>query len=236
MPSVSWRVEGSGPHPAGPTITSGHGPGSDGRTRRNARTRRSTFLRGSSVPTVRRNSPDTPTWASSASVAIGSGSGRWSAPPGTTVIRASSTPEVATSAATSRDGTTMCAPRSRTRASAASCHRRPRGVVASGCRRQATSWTVTTSRLRLDRRRVGAASDTECTMSKPSGAWRRPWSQARVRSGPGSREVVTRQAEGRQRVVRAARSGGRSPAGQEREVDRVALRARAASPPSSPRA
>ena len=36
----------------------------------------------------------------------GSGSGRWSAPLGTMVIRAASTPEAATSAATSRDGTT----------------------------------------------------------------------------------------------------------------------------------
>ncbi len=56
-PSASRGRAGSAPHPAGPTTTSGHGPGSEARTCPNARTRRSTFLRGSSVLTVRRNSP-----------------------------------------------------------------------------------------------------------------------------------------------------------------------------------
>ena len=179
-------------------------------------------MRGSSVPTVRRNSPDTPTPASSASVATGSGSGRWSAPPGTMVIRAASTPEAATSAATSREGTTMCAPRSRARSSADSCQRRPRRVVASGWRRQATSWTVTTRRLRLERRRPGAANEIECTMSKPSGACHTPWSQARVRSGPGSREART----GRPKAESGSSGramAARSPAGQEGEGDRVAI-------------
>ena len=121
----------------------------------------------------------------------GSGAGRWSAPPATTVIRDASTPIDPTSAATSRDGTTTDAALSRTRISAASCHRTPRGVVASGCRRHATSWTVMTSALWLERRRRGAASDIACTTSKPPGAWTSPWSHARVRSGPGSRDERT---------------------------------------------
>ena len=65
---------GSLPQPDGPTMTSGQRPGNEGRTRPKARTSRSTFLRGSSVPTVRRNSPDTPARRSRSAVAVGSGS------------------------------------------------------------------------------------------------------------------------------------------------------------------
>ncbi len=57
--SAARVAAGSGPHPVGPTITSGQGSGSEPRTWPNACTSRSRFLRGSSVPTVRRNSPPT---------------------------------------------------------------------------------------------------------------------------------------------------------------------------------
>ena len=73
---------GPGPTPPARRPRACHGPGSERRTRAKARTRRSTFLRGSSVPTLRRNSPRTARRPRSSSVAAGSGSGRWSAPAG----------------------------------------------------------------------------------------------------------------------------------------------------------
>ncbi len=179
--SAARGTGGSGPHPVGPTITSGHGPGSESRTRPKARTSRSTFLRGSSVLTVSRNSPATPTFRRSASVAGGIGSGQVvgaaAAPPSSGCRRRPSPPGRPPPAGTGRrvrppTGWPGAVP---PRASA-----RPRRVVASGCRRQATSCTVTTSRSGLARRSRGEASETEWTMSNPAGARGQP-----VVPGPG---------------------------------------------------
>ena len=179
------------PHPVGPTMTSGQRPGSDGRTRRKACTRRSRFLRGSRVPTVSRNSPGTPARRSKASAAASSGGARWSVPPGTTLIRASSTPNATRSAATRPGRHDEGGPTVAGAVEGPFVPARRAGVVASGWRRQATSCTVTTRRLELPVRSMGAANDTECTTSKPFGARSHEWSQALVSSGPGSVDAIT---------------------------------------------
>ena len=73
------------------------------------------------------------------------------------------------------------------RRSAASCQRRPAprrrlGVPAPG---HVVHRHDQPARAGPPRER-GAASETECTTSKPAGARNSPWSQARVRSGPGA--------------------------------------------------
>jgi len=151
-------------------------------------------------------------------VAAASGAGRWSAPLGTTVTRSAAMPIAMRSAATSRDGTTNDAPDAPARASAASCQRSPRRVVASGWRRHATSWTVTTSRAPLERRSRGQARDTECTMSKPSGAWDKTVVPGHGEEPPGEPRRDGRSPEGGERV---APGTPRRPAGQERHPDLI---------------
>ena len=167
---------------------------------------------------------------------FGSGSATCSLPPGTCTSRAGSTPLASRSAATSRDGTTSAAAVAAARWSACSCQRLPRGVVASGCRRQATSCTVTTSRLWLPRRSIGAARDTECTTSKPAGARSQPRSHARVMAGPGRCDAMI----GLPNWARGSDSGPPRPPGA-RLAKRVSAMSCptagcASSPASSPRA
>ena len=87
--------------------------------------------------------------------------------------------------------------------------------------------------LRLERRSRGEASDTECTTSNPAGARDSPWSQARVKSRPGSRDVCS----GRPNAASGSadrRAGARL--ARSATSTAVALRGDAARPPSRPRA
>ena len=201
-------------------------------TRPKACTRRATFLRGSSLLTVNRNGPATPACRRSA---LGGADVGWREVVGAAGSHgdpASDTPEATRSAASRPEGTTKGPRGGRPRPSAAPCQRAPRRVVASGCRRQATSWTVTIRRSELECRSWGEARETECTTSNPAGARDNPWSQARVKSRPGSRDVRSGPAESGQRI--GAPSGGRL-ASSATSTPSPSVAA-PANPPSKPRA
>ena len=203
-------VGGPGGRPAqGPTRPvrrppAATGPASEARTWPNARTRRSTFLRGSSVPTVRRNSPARPA----------AGAGR--RPPRHRVrqeigaARHHGDPALldahaARSAATRRDGTSSAASEPLARASAASCQRSPAPGRRLGVALPGHVVDRHDQRPLLERRSRGDARDTECTTSNPGGTRTSPWSQARVKSRPGSRDTA--------RAARTGRAGRPRPPG-----------------------
>ena len=127
------------------------------------------------------------------------------------------------SAATSRDGTTSAAPGSagppqRRLVPARAAPRRRLGMpaprhVVHRHDQTAPGWSAAS---------WGEASETEWTTSNPPGARDSPWSQARVRSGPGSRDACS----GRPKPPAGRARPARGPAGQEGHLDPVALRGR----------